>query len=152
MTLQDMRNLASIRRRDGHTIDGVAGDCLKCCVATITHYPYDDVPHFAQSRESWWSRMRLYARARGFDWGAWDPADFAGVADQFPAHARVILSGPSPRGPWWHCVVGNLDLELVHDPHPSRAGIESVGDVIAPVLPYLPAPLLRQLTSSRSHP
>lgn len=146
MTFYTQQHLASIRRRDGHTIDGIAGDCLKACVASIIGVDnYDDVPHFAQFRDSWWAKMRLHGRAAGFDWAAWAPDDFADVTEAFPARQLVILSGPSPRGPWWHCVVGDLDLNLVHDPHPSRAGLISIGDVIAPVLPYLPAPYVRQI-------
>lgn len=31
--LWGMRYLSSIRRRDGHTIDGIPGDCFRCSLA-----------------------------------------------------------------------------------------------------------------------
>ena len=51
----------------------------------------------------------------------------------------VILAGPSPRGVG-HACVGNLgfdDFDVVHDPHPSRAGLEQV------VRFYMVTPMLR---------
>lgn len=150
------RNLASLRRRDGHTIDGRPGDCLRACVATILGIPDDlTVPHFVMASD-WWTALRCWTiEQHGLDWAvAWRDPDYAGPATVgtvrpgmvTPAewswhHARkyagghALVAGHSPRGPYLHGVVGNLEGGVVWDPHPSRAGLLDVVDIKVPVAP-----------------
>lgn len=141
-------------RPDGHSADGLPGNCIQAAVASLLDLELDQVPHFAVYVD-WFAAMRRWARDRGGDFtyfpmpvpeqycAAWESVASWGREHQ----AFVILSGPSPRGPFWHVVVGNVDLEVVHDPHPSRAGLSEVGDAIVYCEPYEPAPKTLELTA-----
>lgn len=143
-------------RADGHTHAGMPGNCLQAAVASMLDLPLEGVPHFAIYAD-WWSAMRRWLReARGMDWAyvafpvSGDQGDWW---DRYAELGRengwhVLLGGPSPRGPFSHVVVGNVDLELVHDPHPSRDGLVSVEDAIVLVGPYEPAPRTLELLPS----
>ena len=140
-------------RPDGHTADGLPGNCLQAAVASLLDLDVDAVPHFAVY-VNWFGAMRRWARTRDADF-TYFPIP---VPDQYAEawawyqdwgrehQAYVLLSGPSPRGPFWHVVVGNVDLETVHDPHPSRAGLLEVRDVIAYCQPFKPDPITLELT------
>lgn len=132
LVLWDQRYFASIRRRDGHTIDGTPGDCLRASVATVLRLPYDDVPHFAMFRRTWWETMRLHAQRFGLDWAC--VVDLS--TTKIPPGESVIACGPSPRGPFWHAVVADRTGRVIHDPHPSRAGLASVEEFLVLVAPY----------------
>jgi hypothetical protein len=143
------RHLASIRRRDGHTIDGIPGDCLRTCVASIfDKVRLDAVPHFAMYTPplAWWRAMRLWARERSLDFACVTLEDIAEGSAIIPPDTYTIASGPSPRGPWGHVCVADSTGRIVHDPHPSRAGLLAVEELIVITQPYEPAPVLRQLT------
>ncbi len=128
-------------RQDGHNADGIPGDCLRTAVASLLDEPILDVPHFGMA-EGWWEALTDYAKSLGdvvlyypIKEGHAEPDTF----EEWPALRRwvdnnmaglVLLGGPSPRGPFGHEVVGNTDMQLVHDPHPSRAGLAAVEDVI----------------------
>lgn len=133
---------ASIRRRDGHTIDGTPGDCWRACIASLLDVPnLTDVPHFALHwRSSWEHQQRwLYQRRLAMAWAPLHPdkavdthPDGSPVYYSLPEpgerlHGQVgdlvLLSGPSPRGPFSHVVIGTPHGDVVHDPHPSRAGL-----------------------------
>lgn len=147
------RHVGSIRRRDGHDIDGNPGDCFRCALAYVTGYPADSVPHFARYR-SWWDEARRWVR-----WATGDrydlyyldmrpDADELALAD-IPAMPPgqddfdpelVVFGGTSPRGTWGHCVAGRLTWELPteFDPHPSGDGLPQVDEafLIRPALPW----------------
>lgn len=141
-------------REDGHTRDGLPGNCIQACVASLLNLTLDEVPHFAVYTD-WFGAMRRWARERDGDFTYFPfpvPEEYAETweiwADWGRANnAHVILSGPSPRGPFWHVVVGNVDREVVHDPHPSRAGLVEVRDAIVYCSPYDPAPVTLELTA-----
>lgn len=105
-----------------------AGDCFRCCVATLLDLPAADVPHFCDDMDStWMPRLLEWLRPQGLFYvmiSSFEPW-------MLPPGTRplVIVGGKSPRGAWGHVVVGQVDRDgwkLIHDPHPSRAGI--VGD------------------------
>lgn len=98
------------------------GDCLKCCVASILELPYETVPHFVKGDRwygvPWFHALWDFLRPMGldaicFDGDSWGPND--------PEFA--IVSGQSPRYACTHAVVYQRGKGLVHDPHPSKAGI-----------------------------
>lgn len=124
---------ASLRRRDGHTIDGEPGDCLRTSLSCVLDLDRDEVPNFARY-VSWWDAMRRWLRERGQD--LWFYPD----AHELRGSELVILSGPSPRGAFFHCVVGTASSKVVWDPHPSRAGLVSVVEMFALAVPYWPPP------------
>jgi hypothetical protein len=118
---------------------GIPHDCLRAAVASLTGAGYDEVPHFALYPEWWWDVLRTWARGRGRDFACLAPVD--GQIRQFildaPDPPLLIAAGPSPRGPSSrHVVLVDLDLALVHDPHPSGAGLVEVDEVYVLVDPY----------------
>lgn len=124
---------------------GPPGDCLRACVATLLDQPYDQVPHFALAAD-WWDELRRWARTSGGDFGCVTPT--AGRPQVLYAPGTwpglLIAAGPSPRAVPGerrrHAVVADVDLTVVHDPHPSRAGLLNVDEVYVHVPPYDPAP------------
>lgn len=142
------RILADPTRGDGHDADGNPGDCLRACVASLLGEPYDHVPHFAQHR-SWWDYMRRWARGRGGDFACVPPRGHSirwALINPEPG-TLYLGGGPSPRGPFRHVVLVDVDLALVHDPHPSGAGLLDVDEVFVYVSPYDPAPTQLLLTA-----
>lgn len=105
----------------------INGDCLRACLATILDLAADDVPHFmASDLDTWYQRVTDWLKPRGLAWLCMNwPATY--MPDQvLNLHPVVMVGGKSPRGPWGHFVVGQIGphgYRLLHDPHPSRAGI-----------------------------
>ncbi len=111
------------------TILGDGGDCYRCCIASILGVDAEQVPHILEfhsnedverhwfnitvdlARENW--RLRVYL-CDGEN------------AHAVPADVATIIGGDGPRGRS-HAVVG-IGTEMVHDPHPSRAGLTRVTD------------------------
>ncbi len=151
MTLTQ-RVTADPARGDGAAADGTPGDCLRTALAILTGQPYDQVPHAALYGKSWLDVLRRWARTLDGDLAYL--ATHGGsiryaFADGRPP-ARLIAIGPSPRSASaTHAVVANGDLELVHDPHPSRAGLPRVDDVLVWCDPYDNPPIapMRALTA-----
>jgi hypothetical protein len=130
------RILACPVRGDGHDTDGTPGDCYRTCLAMLTGADYEDAPH-AVLFLSWFNVAREFVRQQvpGGDLQCfgWD-----GSVDLYGdgSHRPVIATGPSPRGDFRHCVIADSTTgELVHDPHPSRAGLLRIetADAIVPL-------------------
>ena len=108
-----------IRRPDG-TVEK-RGDCLMACVASILEVPLASLPAMTNAHDdgSWWDVLMATLRERGHT------VIYDDNTPAFRPSGYHIAGGPSPRGPWGHAVVA-LDGKVVHDPHPSRAGIEKI--------------------------
>lgn len=118
------------------------GNCFSACVASILGLTLADVPYFMgdapmdEPDGGWFDRFADWLEPHGFypvffrldDQGLWRPPGLH------------ILSGRSPRAPegkdWQHSVVARR-REIVHDPHPSRAGILTHDDVVL-LVPFEP--------------
>lgn len=138
MILYDQRILADPQRGDGKDARGVPGDCLRACVASLFGMGYADVPHFVLYR-SWFDYMRSWAREFGIDFACYETVQDM-LNDATPAPELLLATGKSPRGDFLHVVLADAELQLVHDPHPSRSGIGELVDVIIPCAPYWPPP------------
>lgn len=130
---------ASLRRRDGHTINGIPGDCFRTALACLLDRDRDDVPHFALYL-SWWEEIRRWVRANdGRDLyyvDAAEPDHWGVIPETVADDALVLVGGPSPRGSFGHVVVGRRDGSVVWDPHPSRAGLLAVTEFFVLARPY----------------
>lgn len=135
--------LADPERGDGHNAEGIAGNCYQAALASVLELPLEQVPHFAQDGERWQETSSAWLSAQGVIRSFYvdehltrltyplyvEPGtDFWGT----PADSiiGVLGAGPSPRGPFRHVVV--LDPEtgdMLHDPHPSGAGVLEVDEV-----------------------
>lgn len=103
-----------------------AGNCFSACIASILELPITAIPNFAtlpDEQDAWDDAIREYLApfglwiltlsSKAMDGGKWAPLGYH------------IISGKSPRGGCLHSVVGFCG-KIVHDPHPSRAGLASV--------------------------
>lgn len=121
------------QRPDGRTLDGTPGDCYRTCVAILVDQDRDAVPHAVLFGDSCDDVIRRHVRATrpGWDLGWYLPTPWPLYADPdqaAPCQQLAIATGPSPRGPFLHCVVVDAFTgDLVHDPHPSGAGL--AGDI-----------------------
>ena len=119
-----------MRRVDQTVMDSEKGNCFSACVASIIETTIADVPFFMDPGE-WYDRFSKWLKGRGFyplcfDFDGWEKSEVKRFRSELGPH---ILSGKSPRGEHQHSVVAS-GLEVVHDPHPSRDGIETFLDVI----------------------
>lgn len=109
------------------------GNCVSACVATFLGVPLATVPHFVEydgatvdgspGGTGWWWLMVGYMAARGL----W-PFDLGSVDDGEPGEL-LFVAGMSERGVL-HQVLYR-DGSLWHDPHPSRAGLVTLTEVLA---------------------
>lgn len=142
----------------GGVVGGVVGDCFRACLATVMGLPRDEVPHFVKLGTDpfgkdiidngvdgttvgprWANLAQTWLAQRGLTFYYWDTGAAAPAANRIEqsAYPLIILSGPSPRGPFPHAIVGDNETgEPIHDPHPSRAGILGCDSVF--VLARLP--------------
>lgn len=108
------------------------GNCTEASVASILGLSLSDVPNFrAKGVESFWDEFHGFFRERGYE------------AVLFPKgwqfETLYLASGLSPRGV--HHMVVMQDGKIVHDPHPSKAGIGEVESLwlIVPIDPAVRA-------------
>jgi hypothetical protein len=100
-------------------------NCFAACLASILERPLSEVPNFMEdldwvsSYNAWLERFDLFLLLVVL------PLPPAVKIQTFPGYS--IVTGEGPRG-FLHSVVYKCN-ELVHDPHPSRAGITSFYDV-----------------------
>lgn len=89
-------------------------NCMQCCVSYMLGVPMENVPDFANG--GGWERFSAFAESKGYATvmlpGNWE------------FEADYLASGKTERGTS-HMVVMN-DGKLVHDPHPSNAGLTEV--------------------------
>ena len=108
---------------------GTRGNCLQAAVASILDLPLAAVPNFmdADSAHGFWAAYEEFLRARGFE--------YIELPGNHCPDCFYLASGSSPRGVK-HAVIMR-DGKLVHDPHPSRAGIDPIDHihVLAPIDP-----------------
>ncbi len=98
---------------------GKDGNCLAACLATLLRLDIDEVPgFFSDDSGTWREKMGAWLVERG-----WGHLCIAGPPPEMLGPAMSIVSGKSPRGDWLHATVWR-GRELLHDPHPSRAGLE----------------------------
>lgn len=115
------------------TFGAPGGNCFSACVASLLELSIDEVPYF-MGHDDWYGAFADWLKPRGLY-----PLTFkvrAGDDEWRPAGFH-ILSGKSPRGDFDHSVVAYAG-KVVHDPHPSRAGLEGLKDVMV-LVPFEPA-------------
>ncbi|MFJ6085154.1 hypothetical protein ACIQI8_27475 [Streptomyces sp. NPDC092369] len=106
--------------------EGRPGNCLQATVASLLELPLKSVPHFIAEGPRWLELMEAFCRGQGY------ALRFL-PADAYCAYGMAW--GVSPRGVR-HSVCW-ADGRMSHDPHPSRAGLLTVTDLIA-VRPICP--------------
>lgn len=105
---------------------GQRGNCMAACLASILEIDIQKVPDFYQSdvnepRVGWWNELRQWLAGFGVA-----PLLLAGHESLRDTWA--IAGGRGPRE-FGHNVVWR-NRQIVHDPHPSRAGLLEIEDYI----------------------
>lgn len=104
------------------------GNCFQACLASILELPLAEVPDAANADLSeamgWFRVLRPWLALRGLGIVVIAPGQ---PSIWFTQGAILIAGGKSPRAPdhpegYGHCVVMRNGTVL-HDPHPSRAGL-----------------------------
>lgn len=95
-----------------------SNNCMQCCVAYMLGMPFSQVPHFAQSNDpvACWDGFQSFIAKQGY-------TAVMLPGDQRP-ESHYLASGKSARGTS-HMVVMH-DGKLLHDPHPTKAGLVDV--------------------------
>ena len=110
------------------------GNCYSACIASIIEADLADVPTFVQTHGPddplvgpvWWVAAQAWLLDHygvTLDYTIDPPRALFGSTPESPWQQYAIAVGPSPRGDHAHCVVVDLDGNLVHDPHPDRTGL-----------------------------
>jgi len=122
--------LADPARADGHDATGEPGDCWRTAVACLLGLHPADVPNIVRYHSNM-DELRFWLEDyAGLDYGVTPGPEFVlEHPDLYPPGQLFIATGQSPRGDWLHCAIVDAALELVHDPHPSGAGILDVREV-----------------------
>jgi hypothetical protein len=91
-------------------------NCMQCAAAYMLGLPVAAVPDFEKAGADAWESFEAFFAGRGF------------TAEMFPPTVEIVgdylASGDTARGTS-HMVVMRAG-ELLHDPHPSNAGLKSV--------------------------
>jgi hypothetical protein len=102
--------------------NGVWGDCMRACIASLLDLPIERVPHFFDggcNGAVFDKRVSDFLGDRGLiEFSI--PASAASRA-HYSREFHHLMYGYTERGTY-HAVVARCGL-VVHDPHPSRAGI-----------------------------
>lgn len=97
---------------------GTGGNCWAACIATITGLPLADIDAaIGESDDYWWNETLHYLKSEG-----WRLYNAFPTAEGMAPAGMSIMCGRSPREVS-HATVA-VDGVMVHDPHPSRAGIQ----------------------------
>lgn len=97
----------------------VNGNCLAACLASVFGGACEDYHDRIALNDGWWSDVEKIFAERGYLVLRLSPADGKPSGLSFAA-------GDSPRGIRHLCVA--MDGEVVHDPHPSHAGLVEITD------------------------
>jgi len=98
---------------------GRPGNCLQAATASLLELDLDEVPHFVLHTD-WLERLAAFCRSHGHQIRMLAPATYV---------AYGMAWGPAERGVR-HAVCW-ADGRMAWDPHPSRAGLLGVTDLIA---------------------
>ena len=124
-----------VKNSKGDTV--VRGNCFAAAIASLVEVPLTDVPNvevlFYVDDVSWYGVMDAWLRANGYEIRTNNGFDVFHKPDKFREDIRVDLwndlrgryylaTGMSPRGVMHVCIY--QDGVMVHDPHPTREGID----------------------------
>ena len=113
------------------------GNCLAACVASILELSIEEVPNFREAPHAE-TTMKEWLAERGysvFRYTVLSPEELTTTFFDTGRGVYVILGGDGPRKnadgrTKQHAVVGvaaGYGIKIVHDPHPSRAGLIDKG-------------------------
>ncbi len=109
---------------------GVFGDCMRACIASLLELPASMVPHFTEMDENstnhnWINNTQEFLKLYGFMFIEVEDIRWCWRSRCLGA-PLFMAGGKSPRGDFGHWVIGEMTrdgFKMVHDPHPSRDGL-----------------------------
>lgn len=145
-------------------VDQKIGNCLSAALASILELDLNDVPDFMRffGGNGFDRAVHLWLESQGW---AWLRVCMPREREPEPARGRLpdcgdeirfhplpegvlcLATGRSPRGPWYHSVVGHItggfNFELIHDPFPDGPGLDGLPTCIEFLIPRNPANMKR---------
>ena len=105
----------------------IKGNCFPASLASILEVSIESVPHFCflYNADNWFIETNKWL-TKNFGLsliGITMPENIKHEIFQSPVY--YMITGKSPRGQFDHCCVGYMG-KLVHDPHPSNDGLETI--------------------------
>ena len=95
------------------------GNCMEACFASLLEIDISEVPEFVD-KDGWYEEVLEWLHTQGHHMFCWD-------SDKNLEGFHIAV-GDSPRGDFQHCVIYDND-KMVHDPHPSRAGLKKINRI-----------------------
>lgn len=150
-------------------IDQGKGNCLTAALASVFELPIEDVPNFIKDFGAGYfeEAVNLWLRNKGYallrvrlvtdkpdDKNKVRKGRMPTTGDEIhfhslPENMLCIAAGKSPRGEWYHSVVGTIvdghNFELLHDPHPDGTGLDGLPVSLEFFVPLNPAQMKRDL-------
>ena len=118
-------------------LNDVLGDCFRACVVSIFEFPIEEMPNFWEQTQDVSEFWRLNDKWTTKNLG------FRCILSQFDEKDKHLVDGilcvacaKSPRGNVDHAVVWLSGV--LHDPHPSNAGLDEEPDTFALFVPLDP--------------
>lgn len=106
--------------------NNIVGDCYRACLASLIPVPYDNIPHFAELYSHDMFREAREWLIDNYHIYTLDIYLNDSQIDMFIIpESNCLIFGKSPRN-GRHAVIGKVNgwgIEIIHDPHPSRAGL-----------------------------
>lgn len=122
------------------------GNCFSAGLASILEVPLETVPNFMHDfGEDWHKEInRWLDKHFGMMWlRVLMDEDERLEFHPLPEGSFCLATGKSPRGNWYHTVVGTItggfNFRMLHDPHPDRTGIVGNPVCIEFLVPKNPA-------------
>lgn len=122
---------------------GTHGDCFRACVATLLQIDPVHLPHPIAASGEWSGAFFPAIRKRGFiirnmEFLGGEIPDCEIVDERYHGVSvpRIVMAaGPSPRDVMHSVLFDRTSQRVIHDPHPSRAGLVSIEsfDYLAPI-------------------
>jgi len=102
--------------------NGRFGDCQRACIASLLDLRPDDVPHFYEdgTEITFWKRLNSFLASIELVHLETQTINFRLAQFREKADLYHMIYGQTERGTQ-HAVIG-LNGDIIHDPHPSKAG------------------------------
>lgn len=119
---------------DQTTFGAPMGNCMQACLASLLEVPLGSAPAawvgdnsgFNEDLDNWHPRLNAMLSQWGLSYVEMEASSVLCLGGA----QHCVLVGDSPRGDFWHAVVGLVHpgghVDVLHDPHPSREGIRTL--------------------------
>ena len=113
-------------------VDADNGDCLRACICSLLGLENTSViPNFGDYPDNnFWIKVNEWTKPNiGY---SFIPAMYSKMLVSLIKGFYCIAVGPVHRGPQNHAVI-IADEKIIHDPHPSNAGLIEISYIVIPV-------------------